>query len=298
MSKIIKLCMAALLFLSFSGCVVNLKGQGYLQSGLDAGSFSDAPLQENDQTASSYAAEEYSDASYSSITDINFFAEEDYPVRALRVVDEMLGNPRHPQQPFQLSLVDLTQDGMPELLFHHQSGEWGGNCQIFEISGNSPQYLGGVGWPIRVMAVYAKETDSSVEWMIEGNSSHGFYNTTSHCVLCYFNGRLDVTACCNEVILDDDWLPYASLFSVMCNGILLEEVSFSCEDYSDEEIQQKMAGSLYNTYVQDDWIADSDSWLFEEELYGDFSLICMKQEPEDLKSRISLLYDAWLQKQE
>lgn len=299
-------CAAALILLALGGCGALAERLDNLHSGAAVSPFSGAassgvPLPESGQTAdSSGAAEdaaEREEPSYRSIEKIQFSAEERFTDRALEVVDEILGHPRCPPQPFQCSLIDLTQDGVPELLFHDQSGEWAGVCHLFELSGSSPRYLGSIEWPIKVFAIYAKETDTGTEWMVEGTFSHGFDDRISHCILRCPDGEMDVTDCLQQTSLNDDFEPYATSFSVKHNDVLQERLSFSYEESSEDEIRQQMAGSLYTTYVQDDWAVDDASWVFEEELYDHFSQVWFKRDLEDLKSRINLLYEEWLRRQ-
>lgn len=300
-------CAAVLVLLALGGCGGNAKDMDNLHSGLGAAPFSGAASSgavspESGQSAdSSGAAEDAAqgeEPSYRSIETLRFLEEESYTDRALRVVDEILGHPRCPPQPFQCSLIDLTQDGVPELLFHDESGEWAGTCQLFELAGSSPRYLGCIGWPVRVFAIYNKKTDTGTEWMVEGSFFHGFDDRISHCILRCLDGELDVTDCVQETSLDDDFKPQTTSFSVRHNDVLQERLSFSYEEYSEDEIRQQMAGSLYNTCVQGDWDIDDASWVFEKELYDDsFSQVWPKREREDLKSRIDLLYEEWLRRQ-
>lgn len=189
------------------------------------------------------------------------------------------------KQPYQLGLFDVNEDGAPELLVLRFSG-WGANGQLFDLAGPDPAAEpAGVNWPVNTVEnVYVQRGGGSVKWRIEGDDSHGFSNITGNNIIEARSGQIKTARCEATRLLRQDKSPYALYVSTRVNGEETETFEFDLESVSEEEIKKTLNGSLYQSFLQEDWVRlDSPPWALEEADCGDFSL----------QERLQTLYSAW-----
>lgn len=187
--------------------------------------------------------------------------------------------------PYQLGLFDVNEDGTPELLVLRFNG-WGSNGQLFDLTGPGPAADPvGVNWPvISVENVYVQRGGGSVKWRIEGDDSHGFSDITGNNIIEARSGQIKTTRCEAARLLRQDKSPYALYVSTRVDGQEAESFEFDLEAVSQEEIEKALDGSLYQSFLQEDWERlDSLPWALEETDCGGASL----------RERLEALYSAW-----
>lgn len=187
--------------------------------------------------------------------------------------------------PYQLGLFDVNEDGAPELLVLRFSG-WGANGQLFDLTGPEPAADPvGINWPVTsVENVYVQRGGDSVKWRIEGDDSHGFSDITGNNIIEAGNGQIKTIRCEATRLLRQDKSPYALYVRTRVDGQEAESFEFDLETVSKEEIEKALAGSLYQSFLQEDWMRlNSPPWVLEETDRGGASL----------QERLETLYSAW-----
>lgn len=135
---------------------------------------------------------------------------------------------------------------------------------------------------ISVVNVYTQRSEDSVKWRIEGNDSHGFTDRTRNEILEIENGEVKTIDCELTYTLGDDKEPYSLSVRTVINNEEIESLNYPLEGISVDKIDKLLDGSLYQSYIQQDWEElDSPPWVLEET-----STIGTDQ----LKTRISQLY--------
>ena len=138
---------------------------------------------------------------------------------------------------------------------------------------------------LSVVNVYTQRSEDSVKWRIEGNDSHGFTDRTRNEILEIENGEVKTIDCELTYTLGDDKEPYSLSVRTVINNEEIESLNYPLEGISVDKIDKLLEGSLYQSYIQQDWEElDSPPWVLEET-----STIGTDQ----LKTRISQLYSEW-----
>lgn len=206
--------------------------------------------------------------------------EESYLLKAQRVVEDFLSEN---QTPYRLGLFDVNEDGTPEVMVQNFIGQ-ASKCILYDlISSGSIQ----LNWPATsVDAVYIQRSEAGIKWRIEGDDSHGFTDRTRNEILEIENGEVKTVDCELTCILGNDKEPYSLSVRTVINGEEMESLNFSLEDIPASEMDELLAGSLYQSYVQQDWEElDSLPWVQEE---------ATATGSDQLQARISKLYREWL----
>ena len=193
------------------------------------------------------------------------------------------------KQPYQLGLFDVNEDGTPELLVLRFNG-WGASAQLFDLAAPDPVAdPAGVNWPvISVENVYVQRGGGSVKWRIEGDDSHGFSDITGNNIIEARSGQIKTARCEAARLLRQDKSPYALYVSTRVDGQEAESFEFDLEAVSQEEIEKALDGSLYQSFLQEDWERlDSLPWALEETGRGGAGL----------QERLEALYSVWAAKE-
>lgn len=190
--------------------------------------------------------------------------------------------------PYRLGLFDVNEDGVPELIVLRSSG-WGASAQLFDLTVPDPAAdPAGVNWPVNAVEnVYVQRGGDGVRWRIEGDDSHGFSNITGDNILEVHSGQIRAIRCEATRLLGQDKAPYALYVRTRVDGQDVEAFSFDLEAVSGEEIEKMLDGSLYQSFLREDWVRlDSPPWALEETASGGVSL----------RERLETLYGAWAAK--
>ena len=216
-------------------------------------------------------------------TDNTLLEEETFSVKAQSAVEDFLSEN---QTPYRLGLFDLNEDGTPEVMVQNYIGQ-ASKCIFYDLTDSEPaeNYIR-LNWPtISVVNVYTQCSEDSVKWRIEGNDSHGFTDRTRNEILEIENGEMKTIDCELTYTLGDDKEPYSLSVRTVINNEEIESLNFSLEGISVDKIDELLDGSLYQSYIQQDWEElDSPPWVSEAT-----TTIGTDQ----LKTRISQLYSEW-----
>lgn len=216
-------------------------------------------------------------------TDASLLDEETFVNAAQSVVEDFLSEN---QTPYRLGLFDLNEDGTPEVMVQNYIGQ-ASKCIFYDLTDSEPaeNYIR-LNWPtISVDVVYIQRSEAGVKWRIEGNDSHGFTNRTRDEIFEIKNSEVKTIDCELTYTLGDDKEPYSLSVRTVINNEEIESLNFSLEGISVGKIDELLAGSLYQSYVQQDWEElDSPPWVSEETTTID---------TDQLRTRISQLYSEW-----
>ena len=118
---------------------------------------------------------------------------------------------------------------------------------------------------ISVVNVYTQRSEDSLKWRIEGNDSHGFTDRTRNEILEIENGEVKTIDCELTYTLGDDKEPYSLSVRTVINNEEIESLNYPLEGISVDKIDKLLDGSLYQSYIQQDWEElDSPPWVLEE----------------------------------
>lgn len=210
--------------------------------------------------------------------------EEIFSITAKNVLEDFLSDS---ETMYQLGLFDLNEDGTPEVMVQNYIG-WTSKCILYDLTDPEPAENSiRLNWPaIRVDAVYMQRSESGVKWRIEGNDSHGFTDRTRNEIFEIENGEVKTIDCELTRILGNDKELYSLSVRTVINNEEMELLNFSLENIPADEMDTLLAGSLYQSYIRQDWEElDSLPWVLEE---------TTTTGAEQLQTRIRQLYSEWL----
>lgn len=142
-------------------------------------------------------------------------------------------------------------------------------------------------WPaVSVDVVYVQHSETDVKWRVEGNDSHGFTYRTRNAIFEIETGEVKTIDCALTYVFGKDEEPCSLSIRTVINDEEMESDDFSLEDIPACEWDELLAGSLYQSYMQQDWEKlDSLPWVLEENATGG---------SDQLQTRICQLYREWL----
>lgn len=210
----------------------------------------------------------------------SLFDAHEFSNEAASVLEKSLSDIK---TPCQLGLFDLNEDGIPEVMVLNHLG-WSATCEFFNLTDPAPAESSLLsGWSeISVENVYVQRSNAHIKWRIEGDSSHGFADTTRNDIIELENGEATVIGCEFTYLLDDARVPSSLFVHTMVDGEEAETLNLNLCDPSCEQIEEFLAGSLYQHYIQQDWEKlDNLPWVLEE---------TVSPNSKDLQTRIWELY--------
>lgn len=209
--------------------------------------------------------------------------EETFSRKAQCVVEDFLsGN----QVPYRLGLFDVNEDGMPEVMVQDYVGRAAG-CILYNLTDPDPVETAiRLNWPATsVDTVYIQRSEAGIKWRVEGDDSHGFTDTTRNEIVEIESGEVKTIDCELTYILGDDKEPCSLSVRTVINKEEAESLNFSLEGLPAGETDELLAGSLYQSYIRQDWEPlNSPPWVLEE---------TTAIGPDQLQDRISKLYREW-----
>lgn len=209
--------------------------------------------------------------------------EEAFSLQAQRVVEDLLSQD---QTPHRLGLFDVNEDGTPEIMVQNYIGQ-ASSCILYDLTDPEPAETSiRLNWPaIRVDAVYIQRVEAGVKWRIEGDDSHGFTNRTRNEIVEIENGEVKTIDCERTCILGDDKEPCSLSVRTVVNKEELESLDLPLEGVPADAREELLAGSLYQSYIRQDWEElDSPPWVLEE---------TTAIGPDRLETRLQALYREW-----
>lgn len=213
----------------------------------------------------------------------SLFDAHEFSNEAASVLEESLSDIK---TPCQLGLFDLDEDGIPEVMVLNHIG-WSATCEFFNLTDPAPAESSLLsGWSeIGVENVYVQRSNASIKWRIEGDSSHGFADTTRNDIIELEDGKTTVIGCEFTYTLNDERVPSSLFVHTMVDGEEAETLNLDLCDPSSEPIEEFLSGSLYQHYVQQNWEKlDEPPWALEEPV---------SPGSKDLQTRIWELYRKW-----
>lgn len=250
-----------------------------LLGGCSSASF---PADSRPQSASTSGDKVFAPASDAS-TDTSLLDEETFIHAAQTVVEDFLSEN---QTPYRLGLFDLNEDGTPEVMVQNYLGQ-ASRCIFYDLTDSEPveNYIR-LNWPTTsVVNVYTQRREGSVKWRMEGNDSHGFTDRTRNEILEIENGEVKTIDCELTWILGDDKEPSSLSVRTVINKEEMESLNFSFDGIPADAREELLDGSLYQSYLQQDWKElDSPPWVLEEKTAIG---------PDRLETRIQTLYGEW-----
>lgn len=197
---------------------------------------------------------------------------------------------------YQLGLIDLDENGVPELVIENIGG-WGENQSIYRISGDSLvlvcTYPGGFSTSYS-KKFYKMEIKDGILWRFDFKSGHGFSDSKMQNIIqVQQNGNVERWHYLYTILSDNDWNPYVLDVTISHNNDTIYEDSMDLKDCSETEIKEFVSGDHYAIVNAPEWTEIESPFVMESNVYGNVGELWGDLSFESLEQRLQFLYQQW-----